>query len=78
MTTLVSKLHVGCVNGKPLRLYRSPIAGTQLPWHAWNDLQACMNLSEDMRAYLHRCLMTDWSWSASGTSRPMPSSARSR
>lgn len=53
-------LHVGRLNGRPLRFFRAPLAGTHLPWHAFDDLQACLALPEDVRAGLKRDLMADW------------------
>ncbi|MBB2961875.1 hypothetical protein [Methylobacterium sp. R2-1] len=31
-----------------------------MPWHVWDDLQACLDLSDDLRTALKRDLMADW------------------
>lgn len=61
MIGLVSPISRGCLNGRPLRFFRAPLSGTHLPWHAFDDLQACLALPEDVRAGLKRDLMADWS-----------------
>ncbi len=35
-------LHVGTVNGNPLRLFRSPRPIAEMPWVAMEDLKACL------------------------------------
>jgi hypothetical protein len=60
MSGLVSPLHVGRLNGRPLRFFRAPLTGTHLPWHAFDDMQACLALPESLRAALKRDLMADW------------------
>lgn len=60
MSSLLAPVHTGCLNGRPLRFFRAPTSGTQLPWHAWEDMQACLDLSHDLRGHFRRCLMEDW------------------
>lgn len=60
MSGLASPLHVGRLNGRTLRFFRAPLAGTHLPWHAFDDLQTCLSLPEALRAALKRDLMADW------------------
>lgn len=61
MSGLASPLHVDRLNGRPLRFFRAPLAGTHLPWHAFDDMQACLALPEGLRIALKRDLMADWS-----------------
>lgn len=60
MGSLAAPLHIGRLNDRPLRFFRAPVSGNQLPWHAWEDMQACLDLAPDIRAYFRRCLMEDW------------------
>lgn len=60
MIRLAAPLHVRRLNGRPLRFFRAPLAGTHLPWHVFDDLQACLALPEDLRAALKRDLIADW------------------
>ena len=49
------------LNGRSLRFFRAPLTGTHLPWHAFDDLLACLALPEDVRVGLKRDLMAGWS-----------------
>lgn len=60
MSNLVAPVHTGCLYGKPLRFYRAPGQGTQLPWYAWEDPQAWLSLPPDLRAYFRQALMEEW------------------
>ena len=60
MACLIMPIKIGSLNGHPLRFFRAPLTGTHLPWHASDDLQACLALPEDVRAGLKCDLMADW------------------
>lgn len=57
---LQSPIHTGEVNGKPLRFFRSPKPGPQMPWHVHDDLVTCLGLPRDLRRYFMRKMVNHW------------------
>lgn len=61
MSTLISPAHVGSLNGQPLRFFKAPVQGPHLPWHAVEDLHACLALPCDLRLHFQRRLQSsEW------------------
>jgi hypothetical protein len=57
---VVSPIHIGSLNGKPLRFFGAPIDEPQLAWHAWDDLVACASLPRQMGERFQRSLRRDY------------------
>lgn len=60
MTAIVSPILTAAVGLGNLRFFASPLSGPQQPWHAVEDLQACMTLPRDLRRILRSRLRKDW------------------
>lgn len=60
MSSLVSPIHVGTLNDKPLRFFRAPTDEPQLVWHAWDDLVACACLPRDLGERFQMSLRRDY------------------
>ena len=58
--TIHTPVHVGVVAGKPLRFFRSPKPGPQMPWHAHDDLLSCLDLPDDLKLDFRRRLVGPW------------------
>ena len=62
MSTLVSPVYTGTLNGKPLRFFKAPLPGPHLIWHASEDLQLGMQLPRDLRRRFREQLRSsEWS-----------------
>lgn len=59
---MMTPLHVGTINGAPVRFFRTPIKDGRpdLPWTAWDDLTAAFPLTADHQMILRQRLRTDW------------------
>ena len=56
MSTLTAPIHNGTLNGKPLRFFKAPLSGPHLPWHAWDDMVACIGLPRSLRRHMQQSL----------------------
>lgn len=56
MSQLTEPLHVCTIAGHTFRFFRSPLAGPDFPWHAVDDLHACLALPRDLRRHFQRWL----------------------
>ena len=59
MSTLTSPIHIGTLNGKPLRFFKAPLSGPHLPWHAWDDMVACIGLPRSLRRHMQQSLKSE-------------------
>ena len=46
MTALVAPIHTGRLNGQPVRFFKGPSGGPELPWHAVEDLYRALGLPQ--------------------------------
>ena len=60
MSTLVSPVYTGTLNGKQLRFFKAPTDEPHLVCHAWDDLVACASLPQDMREHFRQSLREDY------------------
>ena len=61
MSALASPAYTGTVNDKPLRFFKAPLQGAQLPWHAAADLHHCLSLPRDLRRHFRQSLRSsEW------------------
>ncbi|ABS68670.1 hypothetical protein Xaut_3441 [Xanthobacter versatilis] len=51
---MIPVLHEALCNGQRLRLFRPPADGTDFPWHAMDDLHACLGLPAELRRTIMR------------------------
>lgn len=54
--TTVTPLHVGTVNGHPVRFFRAPSGVPEIPWHAAEDLFSAVDLPPDRRQQLTQAM----------------------
>ena len=59
MSALVSPVHSVTLNGKPLRFFKAPLSAPHLPWHAWDDMLACIGLPRSLRRHMQQSLKRD-------------------
>lgn len=60
MKRITPVLHVGQVGDHPLRFFRSPLDGPDVPWHSVDDLHACLRFSRELRRTLRASLQKSW------------------
>lgn len=61
MAPLVTPIHIGNLNGLPLRFFRAPFKEPHLPWHAPDDLHACLAFPPLLRKdFQQRLQSTEW------------------
>lgn len=60
MSGILTPIHIGTLNGKPLRFFKAPTDEPQLVWHAWDDLVACASLPRDLGERFQRSLRRDY------------------
>ena len=58
--TLISPIHTATINGHPLRFFKGPAAGPDLPWHAMDDLYRAMALSLALRRHMLQMTQRRW------------------
>lgn len=56
MSGIVTPAYIGTFNQAPLRFFKAPLPGPHLPWHAAEDLYACLRLPRDLRRTFQRQL----------------------
>ena len=49
---LTFPIHTGEIDGLPVRFFKGPVAGPELPWHALEDLYRTMRLPRPVRRQL--------------------------
>lgn len=54
MSRIITPVHIAPVCGHPVRFFRSPRAGPDLPWHAVEDLYAAARLPGELRRRMMR------------------------
>jgi hypothetical protein len=59
---IVTPIHTGFVNGKPVRFFHSPLGDGRpdFPWLALDDLMAALPLPRPIRRAFSRGLRSDW------------------
>jgi hypothetical protein len=60
MTAFVSPIHTGRLNGQPVRFFKGPTGGPELPWHAVDDLYRALGLPRAVRRQLLRMTQETW------------------
>lgn len=59
--TLSTPVFTGTLNGSPLRFFKAPLQGAQIPWHAADDLYRCLKLPRDLRRHFQQRLKSsEW------------------
>lgn len=61
MRTLLAPAYTGTLNDKPLRFFKAPLQGAQFPWHAAEDLHACLSMPRSLRRHFQQRLKSsEW------------------
>jgi hypothetical protein len=61
MSRVLAPAFTGTLNDKPLRFFKAPMPESHLPWHAAEDLHACLDLPRDLRRYFQQQLRSsEW------------------
>jgi len=60
MTALVAPIHTGRLNSQPVRFFKGPAGGPELPWHAVEDLYQALGLPRSVRRQLLRMMQETW------------------
>lgn len=61
MSALLAPAFTGALNDKSLRFFKAPLPGPHLPWHAAEDLHACLGLPRDLRRHFQQRLKSsEW------------------
>jgi len=53
-------VHIGRINGKPLRFFEGQNARGEFPWHAVDDLYRCLGLNHHDRQHYLSLLQKNW------------------
>jgi hypothetical protein len=60
MTALTASIHTGRLNGQPVRFFKGPSGGPELPWHAVEDIYRALGLPRAVRTQLLRMTQETW------------------
>jgi hypothetical protein len=58
MSNIVPAVHTAPIGNATVRFFKSPFSGPDLPWHAADDLAACLGLPRAGRRQFRRMLMS--------------------
>lgn len=56
----VTPLHTGLVAGHPVRFFRGPASGPDMPWHALEDLYRALGLPRSLRRHMRQMTQRRW------------------
>lgn len=61
MSAVIAPVIVGVVNGKPVRMFKTPLndGRPDLPWHATDDLAAALGCDRGFRQHFQRSFQKD-------------------
>jgi hypothetical protein len=60
MTSLVTPIHIGTVNGSSVRFFKSPFDRPEMPWHAFYDLTAAVRYDMQLARSFAESVQSDW------------------
>ncbi|MCJ2098973.1 hypothetical protein [Methylobacterium sp. E-046] len=60
MISVSTPIHTATINGLPVRFFRGPADGPDMPWHAHEELLATLALPRDLRRALKAALLKHW------------------
>ncbi|WP_424138672.1 hypothetical protein [Roseomonas chloroacetimidivorans] len=60
MSVIVDPIHTHVVNGHPVRFFRSPFQGPDMPWHGAEDLLKALDLPREFRRQQISRLHSEW------------------